>query len=94
VAVANLPDESLDPMTSVAKPGIYFGYAKVHFSDKSPESDKKVWPMVMSMGWNPYYKNEKLTAVSNIFQGMTEYLWCFRRCISCTTTKMISMVQR
>ncbi|QRW19495.1 riboflavin kinase [Rhizoctonia solani] len=38
---ANLPDESLDPMTSVAKPGIYFGYARVHFSDKAPESDKK-----------------------------------------------------
>ncbi|KAJ1311002.1 hypothetical protein OPQ81_009509 [Rhizoctonia solani] len=59
---ANLPDESLDPMTSVAKPGIYFGYARVHFGDKAPESDRKVWPMVMSMGWNPYYKNEKLTA--------------------------------
>jgi FAD synthase len=63
--VANLPDESLEPMTSVARPGIYFGYARVHFpEDKSSEEDRKVWPMVMSMGWNPYYKNEKLTAVS------------------------------
>ncbi len=26
--------------------------------------DFDVWPMVMSVGWNPYYKNEKLTAVS------------------------------
>ncbi|CAE6480488.1 unnamed protein product [Rhizoctonia solani] len=67
---ANLPDESLDPMTSVAKPGIYFGYARVHFTDKGPESDRKVWPMVMSMGWNPYYKNEKLTAEVHI---MHEY---------------------
>ncbi|KDN37788.1 hypothetical protein RSAG8_09943, partial [Rhizoctonia solani AG-8 WAC10335] len=69
---ANLPDESLSPMTSVAKPGIYFGYARVHFTDKGPESDKKVWPMVMSMGWNPYYKNEKLTAEVHIMHDYKE----------------------
>jgi riboflavin kinase len=28
------------------------------------EEDGKVWPMVMSVGWNPYFKNEKITAVS------------------------------
>lgn len=28
------------------------------------EADGKVWPMVMSVGWNPYFKNEKITAVS------------------------------
>lgn len=25
--------------------------------------DEGVWPMVMSVGWNPYFKNEKITAV-------------------------------
>ena len=29
-----------------------------------PEADGRVWPMVMSVGWNPYFKNEKITAVS------------------------------
>lgn len=29
-----------------------------------PDEDGKVWPMVMSVGWNPYFKNEKITAVS------------------------------
>lgn len=29
-----------------------------------PDDDGKVWPMVMSVGWNPYFKNEKITAVS------------------------------
>ncbi|KAG8694476.1 riboflavin kinase [Ceratobasidium sp. 395] len=68
---ANLPDESLDPMTSVAKPGIYYGYARVHLEGPGVlEEDKLVWPMVMSMGWNPYYKNEKLTAEVHI---MHEY---------------------
>lgn len=28
-----------------------------------PEDDGRVWPMVMSVGWNPYFKNEKITAV-------------------------------
>lgn len=53
-------------MTSVAKTGIYYGYARVHFGEGEdvPSEDREVWPMVMSMGWNPYYKNEKLTAVS------------------------------
>lgn len=65
---ANLPDESLDPMTSVAKTGIYYGYARVHFGEAEdvPREDREVWPMVMSMGWNPYYKNEKLTAEVHI----------------------------
>jgi riboflavin kinase len=29
--------------------------------------DGKVWPMVMSVGWNPYFRNEKITAVSYNF---------------------------
>lgn len=27
------------------------------------DEDGQVWPMVMSVGWNPYFKNEKITAV-------------------------------
>jgi len=28
--------------------------------------DARVWPMVMSVGWNPYFKNEKITAVRRV----------------------------
>ncbi|KAK1927892.1 putative riboflavin kinase, partial [Papiliotrema laurentii] len=28
--------------------------------------DAQVWPMVMSVGWNPYFKNEKITAEVHI----------------------------
>jgi len=31
--------------------------------------DGKVWPMVMSVGYNPYFKNEKLTAVCHKIWG-------------------------
>jgi len=34
--------------------------------------DGKVWPMVMSVGWNPYFKNEKITAVSS--QGFVDII--------------------
>lgn len=70
--VANLPDSALEPITSVAKTGIYFGYARVHRDHEGSElegmfaaHDLEIQPMVMSLGWNPYYKNEKLTAVGN-----------------------------
>jgi len=56
---ANLPDESITPMSDVCEPGVYYGYAQV---DAHEEEDKQVYPMVMSLGWNPFYKNERLTA--------------------------------
>jgi riboflavin kinase len=31
------------------------------------DEDGKIWPMVMSVGYNPYFKNEKVTAVCHIF---------------------------
>ncbi|KAI9507695.1 riboflavin kinase [Russula earlei] len=63
---ANLPDESITPMSSVCKPGVYFGYAQVYgLSDE----EGKVHPMVMSLGWNPFYKNERLTAEIHIMHN-------------------------
>jgi hypothetical protein len=61
---ANLPDESLPPMGAV-ETGVYFGFAQVIPTEAGglPDEDKKVHPMVMSLGWNPFYKNERLTAV-------------------------------
>lgn len=67
-STANLPDESITPLSTVAKPGVYFGYAQVippaEASSSWRKEDRQVLPMAMSMGWNPYYKNEKLTCVS------------------------------
>ncbi|KAF8524741.1 riboflavin kinase [Gautieria morchelliformis] len=71
---ANLPDESLEPIATATKTGIYFGYAQVLPSRAEEQStwvedDSKVWPMVMSLGWNPFYKNEKLTAEIHIMHN-------------------------
>ncbi|EPZ33439.1 Riboflavin kinase, bacterial/eukaryotic domain-containing protein [Rozella allomycis CSF55] len=42
--------------------GVYYGWAMViGLNDES-----KVYPMVMSVGWNPFYKNEKKSAEVHI----------------------------
>ncbi|VDC02581.1 unnamed protein product [Peniophora sp. CBMAI 1063] len=56
---ANLPDESITPMSHVCEQGVYYGFAQV---DAEDAEDSAVHPMVMSLGWNPFYKNERLTA--------------------------------
>ena len=72
--IANLPDESLPQMVDVTPLGVYFGYAQISArrsdnhvdgpsSGELDEEQTKVHPMVMSLGRNPFYKNEKLTAV-------------------------------
>ncbi|KAF7973215.1 hypothetical protein HWV62_15813 [Athelia sp. TMB] len=65
---ANLPDESLPVMSSVTQTGVYYGYARIYSPRQEDASlcdkDSKVLPMVMSLGWNPFYKNERMTAVS------------------------------
>jgi riboflavin kinase len=65
--IANLPDESLPSMTSVTKTGVYFGYAQVVASKDQPLSaeDQQIYPMVMSLGWNPFYKSKRMSAVSS-----------------------------
>lgn len=81
---ANLPDEALESMTSVTTTGIYFGYARVHpliastgeLGDVKDE-ELETSPMVMSLGWNPFYKNEKLTAVRHFTSSFRHSLKTF-----------------
>ncbi|KAG5343025.1 Riboflavin kinase [Termitomyces sp. T112] len=63
---ANLPDDSIIPMSSVAQPGVYYGYAQIIPNDTLRPEDTTVLPMVMSLGWNPFYKNERLSAEIHI----------------------------
>ena len=64
---ANLPDEAIAPSASMLETGVHFGYARVLMGseqDREEERAQQALPMVMSIGWNPYYRNEKRTAVS------------------------------
>ncbi|ORY45853.1 hypothetical protein BCR35DRAFT_311081, partial [Leucosporidium creatinivorum] len=77
---ANLPDSSIAPYATTLQTGVYYGYARVLDPKANPsngeeegsafEQEKcdhdKVWPMVMSIGWNPFYNNETRTAEVHI----------------------------
>ncbi|KAF9040627.1 riboflavin kinase [Panaeolus papilionaceus] len=66
---ANLPDESITPISTVAQTGVYYGFAQVippEGVEGFKKDDLEVLPMVMSLGWNPFYKNERMTAEIHI----------------------------
>lgn len=53
---ANFADSVVDKLPADISTGIYYGWACVGNGD--------VHKMVMSIGWNPYYKNTKKSMVS------------------------------
>jgi riboflavin kinase len=65
IPTANLPETVSESVSSILETGIYYGYASV-----GPNSI--VYPMVMSYGWNPYYKNEKRSAEVHIIHTFDE----------------------
>lgn len=81
--LANLPDSSIAPYAATLSTGVHYGYARVVQPSSSAPSaaadattttnhlsgdeDDKVWPMVMSIGWNPFYNNTTRTAVRSFF---------------------------
>ena len=54
---ANLSEEALEAMCTEFTTGVYYGWVQIG------EKGSDIYPMVMSLGWNPYYKNEKRSAV-------------------------------
>ncbi|QSL64211.1 hypothetical protein MERGE_000366 [Pneumocystis wakefieldiae] len=56
-----IPTEENIPKFLYSKTGIYYGWGRVMI-----EGDDSVYIMVMSVGWNPYYKNQKLSAVCSL----------------------------
>lgn len=76
-----------------ALPTITAPYPPEHHAQRWSKEDEKVWPMVMSVGWNPYFKNEKITAVSRAASFIKYQMLTLesRKCILCTPSKLISM---
>ncbi|KAF7722106.1 riboflavin kinase [Apophysomyces ossiformis] len=61
IPTANLSEEALETMACDFETGVYYGWVQIG------EVNSEVYPMVMSLGWNPYYKNEKRSAA---FDGL------------------------
>lgn len=64
IPTANLPvDDASTPWIGDMASGVYFGYASIQLPSSEPStaadgaSGFTVFPMVMSIGYNPFYKN-------------------------------------
>jgi len=58
IPTANFPMEVVDNLPEAISTGIYYGWASV---DRGP-----VYKMVISIGWNPFYKNTKKSMETHI----------------------------
>lgn len=61
---ANLPEEVVNNLPQDLETGVYYGFASVDRGD--------VHKMVMSVGWNPFYKNEKKSMEVHILHEFDE----------------------
>jgi riboflavin kinase len=89
--LANLDEDTVAALPPDLATGIYYGWAQL--IDKN--FSEVIYPMVMSIGWNPFYKNEKKSAVSPTLRShnfMASFY--FRKFISFTSLKMIFMAYR
>lgn len=52
--LANFPEEVVEALPAEFDTGIYYGWSSL---------DNKIYKMVMSIGWNPFFKNDKKSMV-------------------------------
>ncbi|KAJ7078388.1 riboflavin kinase [Mycena crocata] len=74
IPTANLPvDDSLTPWIADIKSGVYFGWASLRLPPSHPNKSKassiSVYPMVMSIGCNPFYKNTVRSAEVHVLHN-------------------------
>lgn len=53
-----MSEEAISALAAGLDTGVYYGWTQIG------QVGSTVYPMVMSLGWNPYFKNEKRSAVS------------------------------
>ncbi|XP_075416636.1 riboflavin kinase [Tenrec ecaudatus] len=64
IPTANFPEEVVDSLPADVSTGIYYGWASV--------GSGAVHKMVVSIGWNPYYKNTKKSMETHIIHPFKE----------------------
>ncbi|CAO3623141.1 unnamed protein product [Cunninghamella echinulata] len=66
IPTANLSEEAIQKFPAECVTGVYYGYCQIGSVGST------VYPMVMSLGWNPYYHNEKRSAEVHILHDFPE----------------------
>ena len=60
IPTANFAEDVVNNLPDTLETGIYYGWSRV--------DNGEIYKMVMSVGWNPYYKNEKKSMETHILQ--------------------------
>jgi FAD synthase len=97
IPTANIPLEGLEiGGHSDLESGVYYGWAGLH-SNATNNTKQTVYPMVMSIGWNPFYGNTVRSVVSTIY--ISDYIHApidtvsdYRKYMSSMNLGMTSMV--
>lgn len=75
IPTANLPvDDASTPWIANIPSGVYFGYASLALPPTHPNSTGSgfsIFPMVMSIGYNPFYKNTVRSAEVHVLHAFT-----------------------
>ncbi|KAM9577755.1 riboflavin kinase-like [Trichechus inunguis] len=64
---ANFPEQEVDNLPAYIYTGIYYSWASVGSGD--------VCKMVVSIGWNPYYRNMKKSMETHIMHTFKEHFY-------------------
>ncbi|KAF3018451.1 riboflavin kinase [Neopestalotiopsis sp. 37M] len=80
IPTANLPvDSEQTPWIADSTSGVYFGYASLALPASHPDresspssSDFQIYPMVMSIGYNPFYKNTVRSAEVHVLHKFAQ----------------------
>ncbi|KAH6647993.1 hypothetical protein BKA67DRAFT_523893 [Truncatella angustata] len=81
IPTANLPvDAALTPWIASATSGVYFGYASLSLPPTHPDLEAtsaggveyQIYPMVMSIGYNPFYKNAVRSAEVHVLHKFAQ----------------------
>ncbi|BHF82133.1 hypothetical protein SprV_0802527000 [Sparganum proliferum] len=64
IPTANMSEDVIENLPSTMRTGVYAGWAQVE--------DGPVHKMVMSLGWNPFYKNERKSLEVHILHKFPE----------------------
>lgn len=64
IPTANFPELVVDSLPADISTGIYYGWARVGNGD--------IHKMVMSIGWNPYFKNTKKSMETHVIHSFKE----------------------
>lgn len=65
---ANLDSNAVDSLSNNFVDGIYAGFVRIHINDLD---NKRLWPMVMSVGYNPHFNNKKRTLEVHVLRTFT-----------------------